>query len=119
MPITAAKGQINLILESLSNQGMTPLLVNAAAAASMSLTTQPIVSSVSGSRLCVWVMFAPQAGNGTFTLTGTDINGNAISEGPITVPAPSVAAQSSVVGKFEYFTTKIFKTINASGLTTT
>lgn len=119
MPITAAKGQINLILEALANQGMTPLLVNAAPSASMSLTTQPVVSSVSGSRLCVWVMFAPTAGNGTFTLTGTDIGGNSLSEGPITVPAPNVNAQNGVVGKFEYVTTKIFKTINASGLTTT
>ena len=119
MPITAAKGQINLILENLSNQGMTQLLVNAAAAATMSLTTQPITSATAGSRLVVWVMFAPQAGNGTFTFTGTDINGNAQSEGPITVPAPNVNAQSGVVGKFEWETTKIFKTINASGLTTT
>jgi hypothetical protein len=118
MPITAARGQINLILENLSNQGMTPLLTNAAAAATMSLTTQPVASQNAGSRLCVWVLFAPTAGTGTFTLTGTDINGNAQSEGPITVPAPNVNTQSGVVGKFEYVTTKIFKTINASGLTT-
>lgn len=119
MPITAAKGQINLILESLTNQGMTPLLTNAAAAASMSLTTQPVTSQNAGSRLVVWVMNAPAAGNGTFTLTGTDISGSSISEGPITVPAPSVKAQSAVVGKFEYVTTKIFASIDASGLTTT
>lgn len=118
-PITAAKGQINICLEQLNNQGMQQLLMNAAAAASMSLTTQPVTSAVQGARLVVWVMFAPQAGTMTFTLTGLDINGNAVSEGPITVPAPNAAAQNAVVGKFEYETTHIFKSVNASGLTTT
>lgn len=120
MPVTAAKGQINIILEALANQGMTPLLSNAAAAASLSLTTQPVTSANAGSRLVVWVMSAPTSGSvPTFTLTGTDINGNAQSEGPINVPFANPAAQNAVVGKFEYVTTKIFKTVNANGLTTT
>lgn len=119
-PITAAKGQINLILEPLyPNQGMQSLLANALVTASMSLTTQPTTSAVQGARLVVWVMNAPQAGNMTFTLTGLDMSGNAVSEGPITVPAPSAAAQSAVVGKFEYVTTKVFASINTNGLTTT
>ena len=61
-PITAAKGQINVCLETLNNQGMQQCLLNAAAAATLSLTTQPVTSAVQGARLVVWVMFAPQAG---------------------------------------------------------
>src|SRR5690348_14410977 len=118
-PITAAKGQINICLEQLNNSGMQQLLLNAAVAASMSLTTQPVISSVQGARLVFWIMFAPQAGNMTFTVAGLDINGNAVTEGPITVPAPNAAAQNAVVGKFEYETTHIFKSVNASGITTT
>src|SRR5579885_2441467 len=120
MPITAAKGQINLILENLSNQGMQPLLQNAAAAASMSLTTQPQTSQNAGSRLVIWILSAPTSGSApTITIAGTDINGNAISEGPITIAFASVNAQNAVVGKWEYVTTKVFKTVNANGITTT
>ncbi|HET8910676.1 MAG TPA: hypothetical protein VFN23_04385 [Ktedonobacteraceae bacterium] len=120
MPITAAKGQINIILEALANQGMTPLLTNAAAAASMSLTTQPVTSQNAGSRLVVWVLSAPTSGSTpTITIAGTDINGNAQTEGPINVALASPAAQSSVVGKWEYETTKVFKTVNSNGITTT
>jgi len=118
--ITAAKGQINICLEPLTNQGLQPLLVNAAAAASMSLTNQPVTSTQQGARLVIWVMSAPTSGSApTITIAGTDSNGNAITEGPITIPFASPAAQSAVVGKWEYVTTKIFKTVNASGITTT
>lgn len=119
MPITAAKGQINLILEALANQGMQPLLTNAAAAASMSLTTQPVTSQNAGSRLVVWIFNAPTSGSvPTITIAGTDINGNSITEGPINISFASVKAQNSVVGKWEYVTTKIFKTVSANGITT-
>src|SRR5579885_1779408 len=118
--ITAAKGQINICLEPLTNQGLQPLLVNAAAAASMSLTNQPVTSTQQGARLVIWVMSAPTSGSApTITIAGTDSNGNAITAGPITIPFASPAAQSAVVGKWEYVTTKIFKTVNASGITTT
>lgn len=120
MPITAAKGQINLILENLSNQGMAPLLTNAAAAASMSLTTQPVTSQNAGSRLVVWIESAPTSGSTpTITIAGLDINGNSITEGPINIALANVSAQSAVVGKWEYVTTKIFKSVNSNGITTT
>lgn len=119
MPITAATGQINICLENLSHQGMQPLLTNAAPASSMSLTTQPVTSAVQGARLVVWCMSAPQAGNGTITIAGKDIAGNSISEGPITIPAPPIGAQSAVVGKWEYETTKLFASVDSSGITTT
>lgn len=117
MPITAAKGQINLVLENLSNQGMTPLLNNAAIASSMSLTSQPLTSPGTGQRLVLWIQNA--MATGTITIAGTDINGNSISEGPITIPQMNAAVQSSFVGKWEYETVKVFKTVNANGITTT
>lgn len=119
MPITAAKGQINIILENLSNQGMTPLLTKAAAAASMSLTTQPVTSANAGSRLVVWIFDAPTSGSTpTITITGKDINGNSQTEGPINISFASVKAQSSVVGKWEYVTTKVWGSVDASGIVT-
>lgn len=118
--ITAAKGQINLALEQLNNQGLQPLLKNAAAAASMSLTTQPVTSQFQGVRLTVWVMNAPLSGSTpTITIAGTDINGNSITEGPINIAFADVAAQSAVVGKWEYTTTHLFASVNANGITTT
>lgn len=119
-PITAAKGQINICLEPLNNQGMQQLLVNASAAASMSLTTQPVTSSIQGTRLVVWVMNAPTSGSiPTITIAGLDINGNSITEGPINIALANPAAQSSVVGKWEYETTHIFGSVNSNGITTT
>lgn len=118
--ITAAKGQINICLEQLNNQGLQSLLSNAAAAASMSLTNQPVTSTQQGARLVIWVMSAPYSGSvPTITIAGKDINGNAITEGPINIPFANPAAQSAVVGKFEYVTTHIFASVNASGITTT
>lgn len=118
--ITAAKGQINICLEPIDNRGMQPLLTNAAAAASMSLTTQPVTSSVQGARLVVWVMSAPTSGTvPTITIAGKDINGNSITEGPVNVALANPAAQSAVVGKWEYVTTKLFASVDASGITTT
>lgn len=115
---TAATGQINLCLENLSNRGMQPLLVNASPSATQSLTTQPVTSSKVGARLLVQVFNAPSAGNGTFTLTGKDLSGNAVTEGPITVPAPDPAAQNAVVGRFEYLTTHVFASIDTNGVAT-
>lgn len=118
--ITAAKGQINICLEQLNNQGLQQLLVNAVAAASLSLTNQPVSSAVQGDRLVIWVMSAPTSGSiPTITIAGLDINGNAVTEGPINIALANPAAQSAVVGKWEYVTTHIFKTVNANGITTT
>lgn len=118
--ITAAKGQINICLEQLNNQGLQPLLTNAAAAASLSLTNQPVTSTLQGARLVVWVLNAPTSGSvPTITVAGLDINGNAITEGPINIPFANPAAQSAVVGKWEYVTTHAFASVNANGITTT
>lgn len=118
--ITAAKGQINICLEQLNNRGLQPLLTGAAAAATMSLTTQPVSSAQQGVRLVVWVMSAPTSGSApTITIAGKDINGNNITEGPLTIAFANPAAQSAVVGKWEYTTTQIFGSVNASGITTT
>jgi len=121
MPITAAKGQINLCLEPLTSQGMQNLLNNAAAAASMSLTTQPVATATQGVRLVVWVENVPTTGSTpTITIAGLNPAGGAVSEGPFNVlPLGNPAAQNSVVGKFEYETTNIFESVNASGITTT
>lgn len=118
--ITAARGQINIALEQLNGQGLQPLLKNAAAAASMSLANQPVTSLYQGVRLVVWVMNAPLSGAvPTITIVGQDINGNAITEGPVNIAFADVAAQSAVVGKWEYTTTKLFASVNANGITTT
>jgi hypothetical protein len=118
--ITAAKGQINICLESLNNRGLQPLLTGAAAAATMSLTTQPVSSTQQGVRLVVWVMSAPTSGSApTITIVGKDLTGATVTEGPITIPFANPAAQSAVVGKWEYVSTHIFASVNASGITTT
>jgi hypothetical protein len=118
--ITAAKGQINLCLEPLNNRGLQPLLTGAAAAATMSLTTQPVTSTQQGARLVIWVMSAPTSGTPpTITIVGKDITGATVTEGPVTIALANPAAQSAVVGKWEYTTTHIFASVNASGITTT
>lgn len=120
MPITAAKGQINICLEPLANQGMQNLLNNVAAAATMSATNQPVSTATQGVRLVVWVENVPTSGSTpTISIAGLNPAGGSVTEGPFNVALSNPAAQNSVVGKFEYESVNIFESINASGITTT
>jgi len=56
---------------------------------------------------------------GTVTITGTDINGNAINETTPTIPIFAGNAATDEQGRFDYLTTHVFGAINASGITTT
>lgn len=110
---TAAKGTLGLVLENLSSPG-AQLLYSGAVSASFSLTTQP--SGSTGQRL--FVVVQGNTATGTVTITGTAPGGGSVNETTPTIPIQT-ASQSAQVNDFEYVTSTVFATVNASGVTTT
>jgi hypothetical protein len=110
---TAAKGTLGLVLENIASPG-PPLLYSGPASASFSLTTQPNGST--GMRL--FIIVQGNTTTGTVTIVGTAPGGSAATETTPTIPI-QLASQSAQVNAFEYVTTAIYSTVNASGVTIT
>lgn len=113
------RGQVNIVLESLTAQGeqvLLPLVVGLTSP--LSLTTQPnALSPTTGMRLHIYL--SNHVGNsGTITMSGTSPTGASITEGPITIPAP-VPGQNANVTAWEYETKKVFGTVTSSGIVVT
>lgn len=122
---SAALGSIGFAFEPTATPGEqidTPpgaasdlsILTYGAVAASASASNQP--SGSGGMRLHIYV-YANTA-TGTVTVAGKDIAGNAITETTPTIAIASVNPQSQETGRFDYVTTHVYNTINASGITT-
>jgi hypothetical protein len=90
------------------------ILSYGAVAATASATNQP---TGSGGMRCHIYVYSNTA-TGTVTITGKDLAGNAATETTPTIPIAPVNPQSQETGRFDYVTTKVFSSINASGITT-
>lgn len=114
---TSALGSIGFAFEPTATPGEQNgfILAYSAVAASASATNQPTGSS--GMRLHILVYNNTAAG--TVSIAGTDINGNSINETTPTIPIFNTAATTQEQGRFDYETTHVFASINASGITTT
>jgi hypothetical protein len=113
---TGMKGTLAIGLENLNAQGKQPLLPQTAIAPTMSLTSQGSFG-VAGCRYHI-IVFGNTT-TGSITLTGKDVNGGALVETISNIPVPSPAGQHPLVNDFEWGTTNVFSSINASGITTT
>lgn len=124
--VSAALGSIGFAFEPTATPGEqidTPpgaasdvsILSYAAVAASASASNQP--TGTGGMRLHIYVY--SNTATGTVTITGKDIAGNAATETTPTIPIAPVNPQSQETGRYDYVTTKVFGSINASGITTT
>lgn len=117
---TAILGRLGVALESLTNPGEVPLLgLTAVSSLPTSLTTQPNAvsgqSTYSGMRLLIVVI--GNTATGTISVAGKDFSQaqNAVSESTPTIPVAGTAANPT--GTYEYATTQVFSTVNASGVT--
>ncbi len=121
MPNAAILGRIGITLESTSNPGEVVILAaTAVSSLPASVTTQPNAiagSSVyTGSRLLIVVK--GNSATGTITVAGKDFSQaqNAISEATPTIPIAGSASNPVTTG-YEYLTSNIYSTVNASGVT--
>lgn len=110
---TSLNQQVRLCLEPTAGEQL--LLSQTAAAATMSLTTQPnTLSPTTGMALHFYVI--GNATTGTITIAGTAPGtGSAVNSQTYHVP---IAPQNSQ-GYTEFTTKEVFATVNASGITTT
>ena len=107
---TAAVGVINIDLESLTNQGVQPLLPNTALATNIaSGFTQP----VNGTGVHIEMTVLANTTTGVVTINGTAPGGAVISEPTPTVPAPPANTQSPELAAFKYVTTQAFATVTS------
>jgi hypothetical protein len=113
---TGMKGTLAIGLENLNLQGKQPLLAQTAITATMSLTSQGVFG-VAGCRYHV-IVFGNTT-TGSVTLTGLDVNGNAQNETISNIPIQSVGGQHPLVNDFEFGSVNVYRSINASGVTTT
>lgn len=110
---TAAKGTLGIVLENINNPG-PQLLYSGPVSASFSLTQQPTGST--GMRL--YVLVQGNTTTGTVSIAGTGVGGGTPSETTPTIPIQG-AGQALQVNDFEYVSTNVYATVNASGVTTT
>ncbi len=123
--VSTALGSIGLAFEPTTAPGEqidTPpnaaadvsILSYSAVAATASATNQP--TSSGGMRMHIYVY--SNTATGTVTITGKDIAGNALAETTPTIAIAPVNPQSQETGRFDYVTTGVYSSINASGITT-
>lgn len=109
---TSLTQQVRLCLEQ--SPGEQLLMPETAAAATMSLTTQPNVASpTTGMHLHFYVIGNTAAG--TIVIAGTNPAGGAVTSQTYHIPIAPQNAQ----GYTEFTTIEVFATVNASGITTT
>ena len=112
---TAVKGTLGIGFEPASNPGKQPLLTPTAAATTMSLTTQPTITTV-GVHLYVLILGVVAGAAPTVAIAGLKPDGvTAVSE----TIAPNPQLSNSPNGIFEYTTKATFGSVNASGITIT
>lgn len=117
---TGIQGRIGIAFESSSNPGEVLLLADTAVASlPVTLTIQPnaVPGAPTSSGMRLFIQVRANIAVGTITVTGKDYTQTQGAATETTTSIPVAGTGSNPTGVFEYCTSAIFSTIDASGVT--